>query len=152
MRSISRREYHMSHYYWRGFGLLFALIALFFWYDHYQKGKELERSLIDREPLIEARRDFREGKISSLEVFQLTNKKEGPLGKWIIPGEKKIGEKTEAVVLYKKRNSYAILLKEYMLECDLATSNGVDLKPEDLVQVKIQHVSARNDMISLYIG
>lgn len=88
--------------YWRGFGLLFALIALFFWYNHYEKGKELERSLMDRDPLIEARRDFREGKISFLKVFQLTNKKEGPLGEWIIPGEKKIGE--NILNQYPKRN------------------------------------------------
>jgi hypothetical protein len=90
------------NYYWRGFGLLFALIALFFWYNHHQKGKELERSLIDRQPLIEARRDFREGKISFMEVFQLTNKKEGPLGKWMVPGENKIGE--DILTQYPKRN------------------------------------------------
>jgi len=89
-------------YYWRGFGLLFALIGLFIWYNHYERGKELERTLIDREPSIEARRDFHEGKISFCEVFQLTNKKEGPLGEWIIPGENKIGE--NILNQYTKRN------------------------------------------------
>ena len=92
----------MNGYYWRGFGLLFALIALFIWFNHYNKGKDLERDLIDRNPSIEARRDFQESKISFVEVFQLTNKKEGPLGKWTVPGENKIGE--EILNQYTKRN------------------------------------------------
>jgi hypothetical protein len=92
--------------YWMGIGLLFALIALFLWYNHYEKDKELERSLIDREPLIEARRDFREGKVAFFLVFQLTNKKEGPMGEWIVPGEKKIGE--EILNQYAKRNKLDI--------------------------------------------
>ena len=66
--------------------------------------------------------------------------------------EKKAGEKTEAVVLGKRRHSYLILLKEYMIECNLALSQGIELKPEDLVQVTIQHASARKDMLSVYIG
>ena len=92
----------MNGYYWRGFGLLFALVALFIWFNHYNKGKDLERDLIDRNPVVEARRDFREGKISFVEVFQLTNKKEGPLGKWTVPGENKIGQ--EILNQYPKRN------------------------------------------------
>jgi exoribonuclease-2 len=66
--------------------------------------------------------------------------------------ETKIGEKTEAVVLSKRRNNYTILLNEYMLECNLPLSSGIDLKPEDLVQVRIQYVNARNDMIAVYLG
>jgi exoribonuclease-2 len=66
--------------------------------------------------------------------------------------ETKIGEKTEAVVLSKRRNNYTILLNEYMLECGLPLSSGIDLKPEDLVQVRIQYVNARNDMIAVYLG
>jgi hypothetical protein len=96
----------MSGYYWRGFGLLFALIALFIWFNHYNKGKDLERDLIDRNPSIEARRDFREGKISFVEVFKLTNKTEGPLGMWTVPGENRIGQ--ELLNQYTKRNRLEI--------------------------------------------
>jgi exoribonuclease-2 len=66
--------------------------------------------------------------------------------------ETRIGEKTEAIVLSKRRNSYTILLNEYMMECSLPLSNGISLKPEDLVQVKIQHASARKNMIAVYMG
>ena len=66
--------------------------------------------------------------------------------------EKLIGERTEAIVISKKRNAYSILLKDFMLECDLPLSGGIDLKPEDLVRVKIQQVNARNDIISVFIG
>ena len=66
--------------------------------------------------------------------------------------EQQIGESTEAIVINKKRNGYSILLKDYMLECDLPISSGIDLKPEDLVRVKIQQVNARNDVISVFMG
>jgi exoribonuclease-2 len=66
--------------------------------------------------------------------------------------EKKIGQKTEAIVLQKRRNGYLALITEYMLECQLPLSIGIDLKPEDLVQVTIQYVNARSDMLSVFIG
>lgn len=66
--------------------------------------------------------------------------------------EKMIGESTEAIVINKKRHAYSILLTDYMLECDLPLSGGIDLKPEDLVRVKIQQINARNDIISVFIG
>jgi exoribonuclease-2 len=66
--------------------------------------------------------------------------------------ETKIGDKTEAIVLTRRRNNYTILLNEYMMECSLPLSSGVNLKPEDLVQVKIQYANARNDMIAVYMG
>jgi exoribonuclease-2 len=66
--------------------------------------------------------------------------------------EKKIGQKTEAIVLQKRRNAYLALLTEYMLECQLPLSIGIDLKPEDLVQVTIQHVNARSDVLAVFIG
>lgn len=66
--------------------------------------------------------------------------------------EQRTGEKTEAVVLSKLRDSYLVLLKEYMLECRLPTSQNIELKPQDLVQVTLQHASARNDILSVYIG
>ena len=66
--------------------------------------------------------------------------------------EGRIGEKEEAIVLQRRRNDYAILLKAYMIECGLPQSSGVNLKPEDLVQVTIQHVNARSNMLSVFMG
>lgn len=72
---------------------------------------------------------------------------------WILKYlEKKIGQKTEAIVLQKRRSCYVALLTEYMLECQLPLSIGIDLKPEDLVQVTIQHVNARSDVLTVFIG
>jgi exoribonuclease-2 len=66
--------------------------------------------------------------------------------------EKRVGDKCEAIVLYKKRNSYQILLPEYMLESELPLSSGFELKPEDYIQVIIQHVRARKDTLSVFMG
>lgn len=66
--------------------------------------------------------------------------------------EKRIGQKEEAVVLYKKRNNYQILLSEYMIECDLPLSSDIDLKPEDLIQITIQHANARRNVLSVFMG
>jgi len=66
--------------------------------------------------------------------------------------ENRVGEKEEAIVLQRRRNTYAILLKAYMIECALPQSSGIDLKPEDLVQVTIQHVNARRNMLSVFMG
>jgi exoribonuclease II len=66
--------------------------------------------------------------------------------------EGRIGEKEEAIVLHKKKNGYAILLSAYMLECDLPMPEGVRLKAEDLIQVTIQHINARKDMIAVFLG
>ena len=61
------------------------------------------------------------------------------------------GGKT-AIVLGKRRNNYQILLSGYMIECDLPLSGGIELKPEDLIQVTIQNVKARKDQIVVYFG
>jgi exoribonuclease II len=66
--------------------------------------------------------------------------------------EQRIGQKEEAIVLVRRRHSYQVLLADYMLECDLPITGGFELKPEDLIQVTIQNVSARNDLVSLTIG
>ncbi len=66
--------------------------------------------------------------------------------------EGRIGCKEEAIVLGKRRHSYQILLKEYLIECDLAISSGIALKPEDLISVTIQHANARRDMLSVFMG
>jgi len=66
--------------------------------------------------------------------------------------EQQIGRKEEAIVLNKRRNIYQILLTEYMVECDLPLTSGLQLKPEDLIQVTIQNVSARKDLLQVAIG
>ena len=62
------------------------------------------------------------------------------------------GRKEEAIVLAKQRNNLRILLPEYMIECNLPPTSGIDLNPEDLVQVTIQHVNARKDVLSVFLG
>lgn len=70
---------------------------------------------------------------------------------WVLKHlESRVGRKEEAIVLYKKRNSYQILIPYIMMECDLPQTGGRDLKPEELIQVTIQHVDARRDMFSVF--
>ena len=66
--------------------------------------------------------------------------------------EQHVGRKEEAIVLNKRRDHYQILLTEYMVECDLPKSSGLELKPEDLIQVTIQNVRARKDLFQVAIG
>jgi exoribonuclease-2 len=66
--------------------------------------------------------------------------------------EKRVGQKEEAVVLVRRRHSYQVLLTDYMLECDLPIAGGFELKPEDLIQVTLQNVNARKDLVALTIG
>jgi exoribonuclease-2 len=66
--------------------------------------------------------------------------------------EQHVGRKEEAIVLNKRRNNYQILLTEYMIECDLPLSSGLELKPEDLIQVTIQNVNARKELLQVAIG
>ena len=56
------------------------------------------------------------------------------------------------MVLSRLRDTYLILLKEYMLECRLSGADAVTLRPEDLIQVTIQHVNARNDVVTVVLG
>lgn len=64
--------------------------------------------------------------------------------------EGKIGSRHQAIVLYKRRSNYQVLIPDYMLECNLAATNGLQLKPEDLIEVTLQHVNARNGSVSIY--
>jgi exoribonuclease-2 len=66
--------------------------------------------------------------------------------------ESRVGQKEEAIVLTRRKNSYQVLLSDYMLECDLPISGFLDLKPEDLVQVTLQKVKARKDLVVLSLG
>ena len=93
--------------------------------------------------------------IQSLEIpmSQVARVQFGRQRYWLLKHlEKHIGDKCEAIVLYKKRNSYQILLPEYMVECELPLSSGFELKPEDYIQITIQHVSARKDILSVFMG
>ncbi|MCP4746374.1 MAG: RNB domain-containing ribonuclease [Desulfobacteraceae bacterium] len=72
---------------------------------------------------------------------------------WLLKAlEKKVGQKQEAIVLSKRREGYAILLPNYMIECNLSGAEGIKLKPEDPVMVTIQHVHARNDVLTVVFG
>jgi exoribonuclease II len=66
--------------------------------------------------------------------------------------ERRVGEKLEAIVLHRRRNAYQVLLPDYMIECDLPLSGGMSLKPEDLVQVTVQRVNARQDVLTVFMG
>jgi exoribonuclease-2 len=66
--------------------------------------------------------------------------------------QSRTGQKEEALVLFKQRKRYVILLHKYMLECRLSGADGVKLRPEDLVQVTLQHINARNDIITVVLG
>jgi exoribonuclease-2 len=72
---------------------------------------------------------------------------------WILKYlEKRVGQKEEAIVLSKRRRSYQILIPDYMIECDIPFTSGLDLKPEDLIQVVIQRANARRDILNVFVG
>ena len=66
--------------------------------------------------------------------------------------EKQLGQKIEATVLMKRRMGVQVLLNDYMIECDMRAPASINLKPEDLIQVTLQKVDARNDEIVLSLG
>lgn len=65
--------------------------------------------------------------------------------------ERLAGKNQEALVLEKRRQTYVLLLTEYMMECTLPVS-GVELKPEDRVEVKIERVNARSDTLTISLA
>jgi len=72
---------------------------------------------------------------------------------WILKYlEGRKGKKEEAIVLDKRRNNYTILLTEYVVESKLPLSSSMNLKPGDVIQVTIQHVNARQETLSVYLG
>jgi exoribonuclease-2 len=64
--------------------------------------------------------------------------------------ERRVGETTEAIVLQRRRNSYQVLLTDYMLESDLPNTVGRTLKPEEVIEVTIQNVNARKGVLSVF--
>jgi exoribonuclease II len=60
------------------------------------------------------------------------------------------GSRIEAMVLAKRRNSYQVLLDDYLLETDLPLPAAATFKPEDRIQVTIQSVNARKDSLVVF--
>lgn len=65
--------------------------------------------------------------------------------------EGRIKQKEEAVILNKRRNGYQTLIPAYMIECSLPAPGGMNLKPQDLVHVTIQHVDARKNVFNVFM-
>jgi exoribonuclease-2 len=66
--------------------------------------------------------------------------------------EGRTGQKEEAIVLERRRDGYVLLLTQYLLECRLSQSASWHLKPQDLAQVTIQHVDARREVLTVFLG
>ncbi|MFZ7127986.1 MAG: ribonuclease catalytic domain-containing protein [Desulfobacterales bacterium] len=66
--------------------------------------------------------------------------------------ESKVGGRENAIVLLRRRQNYQLLLTDYMIEVDLAASSGIQLNPEDVVQVTVQNVDARKDVITVFLS
>ena len=66
--------------------------------------------------------------------------------------QQRSGEKEEAIVLQKRRDHYQVLIPTYMLECDLPAPAGLSLKPQDIVQITIQRVDPRRDVVQVFLG
>lgn len=72
---------------------------------------------------------------------------------WMLKAlEEKRGEKEPALVINEKRNNYGIFLLNYMMESRLTRSPGMKLKPGDNIQVTIQNVNARSDILSVHLS
>ena len=57
--------------------------------------------------------------------------------------------KKEALVLERRRRRYVLLLMDYMLEASLPMDFQGDLTPQDIVQVTIDKVDARSDILEV---
>ena len=66
--------------------------------------------------------------------------------------ESKIGDREEAVVLDGFNGEYSVLLPDYLLECRMPKPSRASFKPKDLIRVTLQHVNARNNVISIFFG
>lgn len=66
--------------------------------------------------------------------------------------ESRTGTREDALVIDQKRNGCNIILLNYMIECFMPTTSGSIMKPQDTIQVVIQHANARKDLLSVYPG
>ena len=64
----------------------------------------------------------------------------------------KVGQKTDAIVLGKRRNGYQVLLVDYLVECLLPVPNSMSLNTEELVQVTLQQVNPRSDKLAVHLA
>jgi exoribonuclease-2 len=62
------------------------------------------------------------------------------------------GEKTEALVLARRRGGFQVLLRDYLIECALSGAESASLKPGDQVQVTVQYVNPRKDILRVLLG
>ena len=70
---------------------------------------------------------------------------------WIMKHlETKVGQRVGGLVLDRFKNEYSVLLPDYLLECRLPMPPSTSLKPKDTIQLTVQHVNARNDIISVF--
>ena len=71
---------------------------------------------------------------------------------WLLKSlEQRIGNKEEAIVLSKRKDGYQILIPNYMIECFMPAPGNIKLKPEDYLQVTLQHVDARKEKFIVYM-
>ena len=66
--------------------------------------------------------------------------------------EQHIGQKEEAIVLSKRKDGYQVLIPEVMIECFMQAPESIRLKPEDYLQITLQHVNARKDLLTVYMS
>ena len=66
--------------------------------------------------------------------------------------ETRVGEREEAIVLMKRKDGYQVLLPAYLIECFMPQQGNIKLKPEDYLRVTIQHVNARKDSLTVFMG
>ncbi|MDJ0886168.1 MAG: RNB domain-containing ribonuclease [Desulfobacterales bacterium] len=64
--------------------------------------------------------------------------------------EARVGEREEAIVLMRRKKNYQVLLMNYLVECDLPVTSGLNLKPEDVIEVTVQHVNARRGTLAVF--
>ncbi|MDJ0875440.1 MAG: RNB domain-containing ribonuclease [Desulfobacterales bacterium] len=96
------------------------------------------------------------------EIAQIMQRLEQPMGAvsrvqhgrhqyWLLRYlEERVGEREEAIVLMRRKNNYQVLLMNYLVECDLPLTSGLSLKPEDVIEVTLQHVNARRGMLTVF--
>lgn len=62
------------------------------------------------------------------------------------------GKQVDGLILDAFKNDYAVLLPDFLLECRMSRSSGVRIRPGEALQLTIQHVNARNDVITVFPG
>jgi exoribonuclease-2 len=66
--------------------------------------------------------------------------------------ESRTGTREEAIVLGRWRRATHVLLPAFMLECELQGTGAAEIKAEEMVQVTVQHVDARREMLTVFMA